>query len=244
MKKDFTMVIVLLDKSGSMLKVHEDTIGGFNMFLEEQKIVPGEVSVSLIQFNNKTENTYIDVPINHIAPLTKESYKPSGWTALNDSLAKTIGEVGKKLSAKPEHERPSNVVILIMTDGEENASRDFAGHDGLSKVKEMIKHQQDKYSWKFVFIGSNIDSFTTSSMYGIPSTYTINYTQSPSGQFNAFKSLSRGMVANRMKGGTAVNFFENENDITNVSHVSLDTSDIQSTINKYVNNDQNKNEVK
>lgn len=235
-KPNFTHIVAILDKSGSMKPVQDDTIGGFNTFLDEQKKVPGEATLTLVQFSDKCQTTYSDVPLAHVALLTKDTYCPNGWTALNDSLAKTINDVGMKLAAKPEHDRPSKVVFLIMTDGAENTSKEFGGTLGLAKVSEMVKHQKDKYSWDFVFMGANMDAFATGISYGIPSTYAINYTSDKLGSYNAFKSASRGMTASRLvasAGGTLDMFFENEASKHIVSNDTLDVSNIQETINKY-----------
>lgn len=231
MQENLTKIVAILDRSGSMQKVQADTIGGFNNFIEEQKKVPGEATITLIQFNGNYETTYADVPLNHVAPLSIETYKPSGWTALNDALAATINDVGTKLAATKEENRPSKVIFLIMTDGEENYSKLFIGNAGLKKLNEMVKHQQEKYSWAFSFIGANIDSFATAQSYGIDSKYAINYIHSGIGTANAFKTLSRGTAALRMSSNA--NFFENEQNISFVSDSTRDLTDIASTIEKY-----------
>lgn len=233
MKKNLTHIIALLDKSGSMQPVQADTIGGFNTFLEEQKKVPGEATLTLAQFSDKYELTYSDVPLAHVAPLTKDTYVPGGWTALNDSLAQLITDVGAKLAAKPEEERPSKVVVLIMTDGQENKSKEFVGAHGLKKVGEMVKHQQEKYSWMFSFLGANLDAFSVSAGLGIAKEYAINYTGNSVGTSNAFKSMSRGVVGARSGVQMTGGFFENEKDKGVVYSASLDTSDINEAINKY-----------
>lgn len=238
MKQNFTHIAALLDRSGSMAVVQADTIGGFNTFLEEQKKVPGEATITLAQFSDKYEVTYMDVPLEHVAKLTPETYRPSGWTSLNDALARLINELGTKLASKPEHERPSKVIVLIMTDGQENTSKEFAGFEGLRKLNQMVTHQRDKYSWEFVFMGANIDSFATAQNYGFAKTATINYCSDSIGTYNAFKSASRGVVATRFaaaSGGTLDAFFENERNRDVVSNTTLDTMDIGATIAKYSN---------
>lgn len=241
-KPNFTHIVALLDKSGSMEVVKNDTIGGFNTFIEEQKRVPGEATLTLVQFSSDCVTTYSDVPLNHVAPLTVETYRPGGWTALNDALAKTITDVGVKLASKPENERPSKVVFLVMTDGAENKSVAYAGHHGLKKLSSMVSHQKDKYSWEFVFIGANIDAFATGELYGFGAGQTIAYTSNSIGQQNAFKSLSKGMAAVRTSAfvGAAApaNFFENDANRRAVDAVKLDVSDISETVSKYLNKDQ------
>ncbi len=236
MKDNYTHIVAILDRSGSMESIRKDTIGGFNTFIEEQKKVPGEASITLVQFNDTCETTYLDVPLEHVANLTMETYKPSGWTALNDAFARTIGEVGERLAAKPEHERPSKVIVLVMTDGAENKSVKYAGVEGRKKLADMIGHQKDKYSWNFTFVGANIDAFATGAMYNIDTTNIINYSSTPVGSINAFKSVSRGMAASRVSAiyGTKMDsFFENEVNKALITDAKLDTSNITDVINKY-----------
>lgn len=236
MKDNSTHIVAILDRSGSMQTIQADTIGGFNTFIEEQKRVPGEATLTLVQFNDTCETTYLDVPLAHVAHLTTETYKPSGWTALNDAFAKTIDEVGARLAAKPEHERPSKVVVLVMTDGAENKSVKFAGVEGRKKLATMISHQKDKYSWSFTFVGANIDAFATGALYSIDTTNIINYVSSPVGAANAFKSVSRGMAATRTAGtyGMSIDsFFENERNKETISDTKLDTLSIDDVIAKY-----------
>lgn len=236
-KPNFTHIVALLDRSGSMLRVQNDTIGGFNTFVNEQKKVPGEATLTLVQFSDSCETTFADIPLAHVAPLTVDTYKPSGWTALNDALGKTINDVGHKLAAKPEAERPSKVIVLIMTDGEENKSKEYVGTAGLTKLSSMVGHQKEQYAWEFVFIGANINAFTAANTYGIDRGHAINYSQQGYGQSNAFKSLSRGMVGSRLSASAGVaapaNFFENERSQDLVFHETLDTLDIGATIDKY-----------
>lgn len=233
MKDNLTHIVTLLDCSGSMAKVQNDTIGGFNNFIEEQKKVPGEATMTLVQFSNSHNVTFSDLALDKITPLTTDTYKCYGWTKLNDSLAYVINETGAKLAAKPESERPSKVIILIMTDGEENKSDNFIGLSGLQRLKDLVIHQKTKYSWVFSFMGANIDSFEVANRYSIDNGFAINYSQNSFGQSNAFKSLSRGVAASRMKAVKI--FFENELNLSNVASDKLDISDIEDTINKYTN---------
>lgn len=235
-KANLTHIVAILDKSGSMAPVQLDTIGGFNTFLDEQRKVPGEATVTLVQFSDNYHVTYSDVPLAHVAKLTTETYSPSGWTALNDALAKTITDVGTKLATKKEEERPSKIVVLVMTDGAENKSKEYVGTAGLKTLTDMVTHQRTKYNWEFVFMGANIDAFATASNYGFAKNATINYFSDSVGSTNAFKSLSRGMAATRTAaayGSSVGSFFENERSKEVISNASLDASDISETIKKY-----------
>ena len=242
MKQNYTHIAVLLDRSGSMQKVHKDVIGGFNTFIKEQKSVPGEATITLAQFSDHYEPTYSDVPLAHVAELTSETYRPSGWTALNDALARLVNETGSRLASKPEHERPSKVIVLVITDGEENSSKEFSGFEGFRRLKDMVEHQSGKYSWQFSFLGANLDSFSVAKSYGIPISAAINYSSNSIGTYNAFKVASRGVAADRLvsaNGGTMGAFFENESNRTVVSDAVKDTSDIGETIKKYADTIKN-----
>lgn len=241
-KPNFTHIVALLDRSGSMAHIKNDVIGGFNNFIEEQKQVPGEATLTLVQFSNTTEIVFNDVPLLNVAPLTPETYKIGGSTALNDALANTINVVGRKLAEKPENERPSRVVFLIMTDGQENASIKFGGPAGQANLKGMVAHQTEKYSWQFVFIGANIDAFAVAESYGVLRGNAVNYTSSSIGQQNAFKSVSRGVVASRLSQDPQIHseFFSLDKALgggnyNTVPSTKVDTTDIQATIDKYLN---------
>ena len=162
MKKDLTEIIFVIDRSGSMGHLTGDTIGAYNAYLDEQKAYEGETRITTVLFDDKYELLFNGVKINE-AYLDHEKYYVRGLTALYDALGKTILDVGSRLSKTPESERPEKVIFIITTDGYENASKDFTK----KKIKEMIEHQQSKYSWEFLFFGANIDSAETASSIGV-----------------------------------------------------------------------------
>ncbi|MCA1030215.1 VWA domain-containing protein [Bacillus timonensis] len=152
MKKNLTEIIFLLDRSGSMAGLEADTIGGFNSFIERQRQRPGDTIVTTVLFDHHYEVLWNGINIQE-ANLTNEQYFVRGSTALLDAIGKTIVDVGYRLSNTEEKERPDKVILVITTDGEENASNEFT----YNKIKEMIQHQQEVYSWEFIFLGANID---------------------------------------------------------------------------------------
>jgi uncharacterized protein YegL len=152
MKNDYTEILMILDRSGSMGRMVDDTIGGFNTFIEKQKKEDGKCSISLILFNDTYEVKYISKDINEVEKLTTDVYWPHGNTALNDSMAKGINDLGKRLSEMDESERPSKVIVVTMTDGQENASYEYSD---VSLLKKIIDHQKEKYSWEFIMIGTS-----------------------------------------------------------------------------------------
>jgi len=118
----YTHLAFLLDRSGSMQSIRSDIEGGFDAFIAEQRGAAGRCTVTLAQFDTDYEVTYLDLPIDQVPPL---DLRPRGRTALLDSIARLVNDTGAHLAALPEHERPGTVIVGIMTDGHENASREW-----------------------------------------------------------------------------------------------------------------------
>lgn len=172
MKENLTEIIFIVDRSGSMSGIKSDVIGGYNSFIDEQrKVKDQEANITFIQFDDKYEKLYESVDINEIKNLSDATYIPRGMTALYDAIGKTIVETGERLSNMPETERPSKVLVVIITDGYENSSQEYSQ----SKIKEMISHQETKYSWDFIFIAANIDLDKVSRDIGIASHKTMAF---------------------------------------------------------------------
>jgi len=170
MNKNLTEVIFILDRSGSMGGLESDTIGGYNGFLDKQKGQEGETHITTVLFDDKYEILYNGVDVS-AAGLTEKQYFVRGMTALYDAIGKTILDVGTRLAFSPEEECPGKVIMIITTDGAENASREFTG----KRVKEMITHQGKKYGWEFLFFGSNIDTETVARDIGIEGDSAISF---------------------------------------------------------------------
>src|SRR4051794_6279629 len=144
---NLTHLYFLLDRSGSMQSIKDDTEGGFDAFIAEQRSQPGECRVTLAQFDDQYEEVYRDLPAADVPPL---SLSPRGSTALLDSIGRLLGEAGARLAALPEHERPGVVIVGIMTDGHENASRELTR----AQVKALIERQTAEYAWQFLYRGA------------------------------------------------------------------------------------------
>lgn len=207
-----TDITVILDKSGSMRSLINDTVGGFNSFLTEQKEQPGEATLTLVQFDTKNRVVVDGAPLKDVKELTEASYRPGGNTALLDALGATINKVGQRLAETPEEERPGKVIFLVMTDGEENASNEFTKE----QIKTMVEHQTEKYNWSFVFLGANIDSITTATSMGFAAANASNYNATGVGTRAAYNAISAGVTQYRSTKSPASsrNFF---NGLTNVS---------------------------
>lgn len=193
--RNATEIVMVLDKSGSMQRLKEDAIGGFNKFVEEQKAEPEEATLRLVQFDT---NYFVGpvFPLPSVPALTAASYKPGGWTALLDALGRTILETGRRLAAMPETSRPDKVIVVTITDGEENSSHEFS----LTQVRDMITHQQDRYSWKFIFLGANQDAFAEARKLGMNQDLVARYVQSDEGIAAAYRGSSKAVRELRKRG--------------------------------------------
>lgn len=185
-------ITFILDKSGSMESVTNDTIGGFNSFIEEQQKSKkdNQITFTLYQFSN-TPSKIIDAKdIKEVEKLTTENYIANGIsTSLLDAVGLAINETGKRLDKINDQDKPAKVIIVIQTDGEENSSKEF----NFSKIKEMITHQETKYNWKFVFLGAGIDAAKQSSMMGIHTNNSMQYCNSVAGNKIMYRSMSKGI---------------------------------------------------
>ncbi len=190
MKKDLTYIAVVLDRSGSMGGVRDDTIGGFNAFLEEQKQQPGQVLFTLVQFSDLPEVQVFSVPLAEVQPLTRATYVTQGWTALYDAIGVTIDSVGAALRALPEDQRPSKVLVMIQTDGFENKSILY----DRDRIAGMIRHQREKYSWDFAFVGATESAIADAVELNIPRTFTTLYLPSAEGTAGVIRTASAAVA--------------------------------------------------
>jgi hypothetical protein len=160
-RKNHTEIVCIIDRSGSMESIRSDAIGGFNAFIEEQKKIPGTASVSLVLFDNEYETPYINKDIKQIEGLTDKTFVPRGGTALFDAVGKTINSTSAKIASMKKEDRPEKVVVCILTDGEENSSKEFTG----DQIKVMIDNQKGQSQWSFIFLAANQDAFATASTF-------------------------------------------------------------------------------
>lgn len=161
MKSNLLHICFVLDESGSMYNSIDDVIGGFQKLIDEQKAEKdGECIISLYRFSDEVKKDYIGKPVNEVPKLT---YSPGGCTAMNDGVGTAIDEIGRWLSDMDESERPSKNMIVIMTDGQENASQEYT----FDSVKAKIQHQEEKYSWTFIYMGTNLKDLKDANRLGI-----------------------------------------------------------------------------
>ena len=170
-KKNYTHISIILDRSGSMRSCLSDTIGGFNQFLSTQKEQPGEATMTMVQFDTEYERLIDMLPLSNAVDLNNENYIPRGSTALLDAVGRTINHVEHQINEKEEKERPEKIIFVIITDGEENASREFQ-HE---QIMEMINRHRDENGWEFVFIGANQDAIRAGGSIGTVRGSSLSY---------------------------------------------------------------------
>ena len=196
MKTGLTEIICIFDKSASMGGKESDVVGGFNTFLEGQKILKGEAKLTLTLFDTKFQIIMSGVPLEEVPPLTEATYHTGGLTALVDAIGKTLDEVGARLAATDESERPEHVVVCIMTDGQENSSTEYTRE----QVKEKLRVQQEDYNWQIVYLGADQDAFTAADGYGIGRHSTMAYVGSGKNHRRAMSGVM-GMCVSMVRGG-------------------------------------------
>ena len=169
-------IIFILDRSGSMSGIEEDTIGGFNSFIEKHK-KNKNTKVTTVLFDDKYEVLYERKNISEVKKLTPKEYYVRGCTALMDAIGKTINSLDKKI-------KNNKVLFVITTDGLENASREY----DKKKIKKLIEKHPN---WEFIYIGANIDSYSEASSIGIRASHTANYKKSSKGINKLFASIGK-----------------------------------------------------
>lgn len=195
-KTGFTYIGLIVDRSGSMDLIKTDMEGALNHFLTEQKKVPGECEASLYTFDTHHETPWEHRPLQGV-PFVR--IEPRGGTALLDAIGLTVNRMGQHFSSLPEDQRPEKILVIIVTDGMENSSKEFSR----DKIAEMIKHQEDHYGWAFTYLGANQDSFNEAGILGFSQNRTANYGANTAGT----QSVSANLIAatTRMRGAAGQN---------------------------------------
>ena len=189
MKKDLTELVFILDRSGSMAGLEDDTIGGFNSMIRRQKEEPGEAYVSTILFDNHCTVIHDRVDIRKVTPMTRNDYYVRGCTALLDAVGKAIHHIGNIHKYAREEDRPAKTLFVITTDGMENASREYT----YDRVRRMITHEQEKYGWEFIFLGANIDAAREAVRFGINAERAVNYHADHQGTAVIYEAVSEAV---------------------------------------------------
>ena len=181
-----TELVFILDMSGSMEHLTDDTIGGFNSVLKEQAVKDGEALVTTYLFNNDSFMLHDRLPIGEVAPMTRDDYRAGGCTALVDALGEAIHHITGIHRYARKEDVPEHTIFVITTDGMENASHRYSAE----QVKQMIRHEQEKYGWEFIFLAANIDAVETAKSYGIDAKTAVNYMPDVCGTTMAFEAIN------------------------------------------------------
>ncbi|MCL2487253.1 MAG: hypothetical protein FWE80_01060 [Oscillospiraceae bacterium] len=193
MKKGLTELVFILDRSGSMSGLEQDTIGGYNGLLEKQKAQEGEAVVTTVLFDDRYELLHDRINLKGIAPITGKEYFVRGSTALLDAIGRTIDKIGNAQKHTAEAERAERVLVVITTDGMENASREYRPE----KVKAMVERQKEKFGWEFLFIGANIDAIATAGQFGIAPDRAVKYRADSIGTDVLYETVSETVCCMR-----------------------------------------------
>lgn len=186
-------ITILLDRSGSMQSIRNDTIGGVNAFIEDQQKVPGEAFFSLVQFDTEGYDRMCDeVPLAQAPLLTLSTFRPRSGTPLLDAIGRAIAETGERLSKKTARK----VIFVIVTDGAENSSREFTR----DQVFKLVSQQREEWKWEFVFLAANQDAIGEAMSMGFHAGQAMNYAPTAAGVKDAYASVSSSVVRSRTGG--------------------------------------------
>lgn len=191
---DVKLIAALLDRSGSMRGIAADMCGGFDAFIAREREQPGTTLVTLAQFDDQYEVVYENEPVDAVPAL---GLKPRGMTALLDAIGRFITDVGAGLAALPEDDRPGEVTVLVITDGHENASREWT----VEAVRELIAQQESQYSWDFVFLGANMDAVDVGAGLGFAADKSLTYDADGNAVRGAWDAVSGYSMRKRSRGG-------------------------------------------
>lgn len=206
MRKGLTEIVYILDRSGSMGGLESDTIGGFNSMMKKQKETGEEALVSTVLFDDACEVLHDRVPIDKIAAMTAEQYYVRGCTALLDAVGGAIHHIGNVHKYARAEDRPEKTIFVITTDGMENASRRYS----YDQVQSLVKRQQKKHGWEFIFIGANIDAYAEARKFGIRKERAVNYVHDDIGTAAVYEGVSEA-VCYAMKAPSAAGMEESLN---------------------------------
>lgn len=200
---NYTAISVLLDRSGSMSAIKSDAEGGLRQFITDQQQVDGKCTLRLAQFDNEYEVVHGSTPIKDVPPPV---LAPRASTALLDSWGRCMTEFGEELAALPEDQRPGHVIFVVITDGMENASREWTRE----KVFEKVTEQTDQWGWEFLFLAANQDAVAEGQKYGVAGTHSMTYDHTAGGTQAAYAAMSATTTRSRAAGTRSAGFTDEE----------------------------------
>lgn len=185
-------IAVIPDRSGSMQSIASDAIGGFNAFVEAQRREPDAARLSLILFDDQYEVPLKSIPLAEVPPLTSRTFIPRGSTALLDAIGRTLAKMTQSFSARPAQAKPRKVILAILTDGQENASREYTQHH----IADLIAAKRE-LGWEFVFPAANQDAIATAASLRIDTQDAINFAPTAAGTQSVFAQMSEKVAEKR-----------------------------------------------
>ncbi len=195
MKKDLVELVFILDRSGSMSGLEKDTIGGFNSMIKRQKETKGQALVTTVLFDDHYELIHQRKQISNVNDMTTNEYFVRGTTALLDAIGRSVTQIIACHKKLKNDEIPERTVVVITTDGMENASREYSS----AKIKQMIEFQKEKYQWEFIFLGANMDALNTAKDFGISEDRVANYHADEEGTELNFRVIAETISELRVK---------------------------------------------
>ena len=191
--RNLLYLIFILDRSGSMSGLEADAIGGFNSMIAQQKKEAGEALVSTVLFDNESTVIHDRLPLEKVPPMTEKEYFTCGCTALLDAVGGAIHHIGNIHKYARREDVPEKTLFVITTDGYENASRRY----DYETVRKMIRRQQEKYGWEFLFLGANIDASKEAARFGIGADRAVNYKCDEAGTALNYQVISAAVCSVR-----------------------------------------------
>jgi hypothetical protein len=208
MKADYTHLAVILDRTGSMESIRDDTIGGFNAFLKQQQAEPGTATLTLVQFDSQDPYEVIHrfKPAGEVPALSHQTYVPRASTPLLDAIGRGINDLEQSLGELAEAERPARVVMVIITDGQENASREFRK----DQIEKMIREKQERLDWQFVFLSADLAAIGDAMDTGFRQVSSLAFDKTAQGTADAWTSASERIADYRAARSKDVSFSEED----------------------------------
>ena len=196
-------ITVILDRTGSMQDIREDVVGGFNAFLAEQQAAPDPATFTLVQFDSQDPYEVLQsvAPIRTVPPLTLERYVPRASTPLYDAMGRGILDLEARLAALPDAERPSKIIFVVVTDGQENASHEF----DRARVTALIEAKKT-LGWDFVFLSADLEAFHDSQRMGVNAEAALMFSKSKRGNDRAWAAASSKIRERRIGAAESIVF--------------------------------------
>jgi uncharacterized protein YegL len=200
MRENYTHIIFVMDRSGSMQTIWNDAVGAYNSMIQRQKEEPGEATFTLVAFENDYTEVLHDMPIKDVPELDTTMVFPRGGTSLLDAIGRTIRTASERWEATREENKPSRVLVVIMTDGQENSSSQFNRAQVSETISGITNRDNNRAQWEVIFLGANMDAIGEAMNFGLSPTRSANFTASATGVSGALLYASNTMSMYRSKG--------------------------------------------